>query len=230
LPDPLRKVLVTRPQPGATETARRLAARGYTPIIAPVLTIVPRTLRLPAAAQAILATSANAVQPGLPDLPFLAVGDATAARARDAGPTKVRSAGRDAAALATLACAICDPAGLPLLLLSGAGQGQTLAKALRSAGFRVHRRIAYAAHPIPALPEAAFAALRAGPMHALFFSPETARVFVSLVFRAAAADAVKMATALAISEATRTALAPLPWQHIHVASTPNQDALLALLP
>jgi hypothetical protein len=35
--------------------------------------------------------------------------------------------------------------------------------------------------------------------------------------------------ALAISRRTETALAPLPWRRIRVASRPNQDELLALL-
>jgi uroporphyrinogen-III synthase len=66
-----------------------------------------------------------------------------------------------------------------------------------------------------------------GGGHVLFFSPETARVFVRLAVRAG--GSVESATALAISEATRAALSPLPWRRIHVASLPTQDALLALL-
>lgn len=224
LPEPKGAVLVTRPEPGAADTALRLTALGYVPVLAPVLTIRPRAPRLAGRFQAILATSANALQPGLPDLPLLAVGDATAARAREAGFGVVHSAGRDAEALAALALARCDPAGPPLLLLSGAGQGFALAGSLRAAGFRVQRRVAYAARPVASLP------VLPGFGHALFFSPETARHFVRLILREPATAMVESATALAISEPTRTALGLLPWRRIHVASTPNQDALLALLP
>ena len=35
-------VLVTRPEPGAAETARRVAALGWRPILAPALVLAPR--------------------------------------------------------------------------------------------------------------------------------------------------------------------------------------------
>src|SRR6185312_8437091 len=39
-PGSARKILVTRPEPGATQTAARLAAMGLIPILAPALEIV----------------------------------------------------------------------------------------------------------------------------------------------------------------------------------------------
>ncbi len=224
-------VLVTRPEPGASDTARRLAAAGYFPVFAPVMTISARTPALPIQVQAILVTSANALAAAAvrPDIPLLAVGDATAARARAAGHTNIHSAGRDAAALADLAARLCTPAAGPLLLLSGAGTGTTLAADLRARGFRVLRRVTYATRPTRTLPDAARAVLH-GHGHALFFSPATARIFVRL-FRHAVPTPPPLAwDALALSAPTADALAPLPWRHIRVASAPNQDALLALLP
>src|SRR5580658_8920465 len=43
-------VLITRPQPGASETAARVASLGFLPIIAPVIRIEPTPAHLPAAA------------------------------------------------------------------------------------------------------------------------------------------------------------------------------------
>ncbi|MDE2575860.1 MAG: uroporphyrinogen-III synthase, partial [Rhodospirillales bacterium] len=62
-----RTVLVTRPEPAAGETARRLAAMGFVPILTPALAVRRRAARLPAPGelQAILVTSANAI-PALP--------------------------------------------------------------------------------------------------------------------------------------------------------------------
>jgi len=228
-------LLVTRPEPGATETASRLAALGLRPLVAPLLTIVPKSARLPPAAglQAVLATSGNAL-PALAiahrGVRLLAVGDATAARARAGGFTDVHSAGRDAAALATLAAALCDPAGGPLLLAAGAGQGRGLAAALRAAGFAVVRREVYAACPPERLPEAARAALAAGRVRAaLFYSAATARAFAALLGPALPPASLADVEALAISPATAAALTPLPWRRIRVASAPNQDAMLALM-
>jgi uroporphyrinogen-III synthase len=227
-------VLVTRPEPGASETAARLAALGRQPLVAPVLRIAPRVVSLTRSPQAVLVTSGNAL-PALPTSlhgrPLLAVGEATAARARAAGFATVHSAGGDAAALAALVARLCRPRDGSLLLVSGAGQGGRLAAALRTQGFCVQRRVAYAAEPVAALPDAALAALQAGEVRAaLFFSAETARVFVALLRRALPDQAVRDVAALALSPSVERTLRPLPWRAIRVASHPNQDELLTLLP
>ncbi len=227
-------MLVTRPDPGAQETAQRLIALGHRPLLAPVLTIVPRPFAVAGRPQAVLVTSGNALAalPGaLRDLPLLAVGDATAARARAAGFAIVHSAGRDAAALAALVARLCRPADGALLLPSGAGQGGALAATLRAGGFRVQRRTAYAAVAVACLPEVASTSLdNGGVSAALFFSAETARVFVTLLRRARPDATVRNVAALALSAGTARALAPLPWRVIRVASHPTQDELLSLLP
>lgn len=211
-----------------------LAARGWRPVLAPLLCIAPRPLAAGATPQAVLVTSANAIAAlpaSLCAVTLLAVGDATAARARAAGFLRVHSAGRDAAALVELAIRLCDPAAGPLLLASGAGQGLTLAAALRARGFRVRRRVAYAAQPVAALPHAAAAALEGGELQAaLFFSAATARVFAHLIAASGSLTTLKRVEALALSRATETALHPLPWRRIRVASHPTQDELLTLLP
>lgn len=224
------QVLVTRPAEQAAATARRLEATGFAPVLAPALVIHAQRLAAIPPVQAVLVTSANAI-PALPArlrrLPLLAVGDATAECARAAGFADVASAGRDAAALAALAAKRLDPGAGPVLLAAGVSQGTALAVALRGAGFRVLRRIAYAARPARGLPAPARRALARGTVrHALFFSPASARAAVRLL-RGLPTAAV---TALAISPATAAALSPLKWAGIRVASSPDQEALLALLP
>ncbi len=203
---------------------------GFAPVLAPSLVVRPRRLAALPGVQAVLVTSGNAI-PALPArlrrLTLLAVGDATAERAREAGFLSVASAGRDASALAKLASRRLDPAQGPLLLAAGLGQGMGLAAELRRVGFRVLRRVAYAAEPARALPPAARRALAAGTIgHALFFSPASARATVRLLRGLPTAGI----TALAISAATAAALAPLKLAGIRVASSPDQEALLALLP
>src|SRR5205807_2131790 len=108
LPETGAGILITRPEPGASETAARLARQGLRPIVAPVLEVRILTSHLPPPArlQAILVASGNAV-PALPashrHLPLLAVGEATASRAKAAGFARVASADGDARALAALA-------------------------------------------------------------------------------------------------------------------------------
>ncbi len=228
-------MLITRPEPGASETAARVSAMGLRPITSPVLEIRTLPSRLPPAAglQAIVTASGNAI-PALPPshhrLPLLAVGAMTASRARAAGFARVTSADGDARALAALADRTCDVQGAPLLLATGRGQGEALATELRVRGFRVIRRAVYAAVPVAVLPEAARHALAGGDVTAaLFFSAETARHFVLLVRRARLHEAVRTVEALAIGQPAAMALKALPWRRIRVAARPTQDAMLALL-
>lgn len=229
---PREAVLVTRPQPGAGVLAARLRELGHRAVLAPFLRIAPVAARLPdpAKVQAVLVTSAQAL-PALPPsgLPLLAVGDATAARASARGFTLVHSAGGDGVALAGLAARLLDPAGAPLLLASGRGQGGALAAALRTHGFRVLRRTAYAATPVRTFPAAAAAALRQGSLRAaLFLSAETALAFARTL-PPALAPALRGVDALTIGGSTATALHGLPWRDVRVADHPTADGVLALL-
>jgi uroporphyrinogen-III synthase len=228
-------ILITRPEPGASETAACLAGLGLHPILAPVLEIrtLPCHLPQPGRLQAIIIASGNAV-PALPAghhrLPVLAVGEATALRARAAGFAHVTSADGDACALAALAGQSCDRKGAPLLLVTGNTQGKALAADLRARGFRVIRRVGYAAVPVHDLPERARQGLIAGDVTAaLFFSAETARHCVRLLRRARLHEAVRTVDALAIGQPSAVALQALPWRRIQVAARPTQEAMLALL-
>lgn len=239
---PRDAVLVTRPEPGATETARHLAALGWRPVLAPALVLTPRgASRWPRRTQALLLTSraaARALAPGpgiRAELPVLAVGEATAAEARARGFTAVTAAEGDAAALADLAAARLDPAAGPLLLAVGEGYGLDLAALLRARGFAVLRRIAYTAEPAGRLPASARDALGRGEVvAALFFSPRSAECAMAALRAAGLPEScTRDLEALAISPrvaaAADRAAAPQGWRAVRIAARPDQGALLDLL-
>ncbi|WP_027283419.1 uroporphyrinogen-III synthase [Rubritepida flocculans] len=224
-------VLVTRPEPGAQETAARLAAMGWGAVLAPALILAPRPFAPPPRAQALLLPSRAAARalPPLP-LPVLAVGPGTAEAARAQGFAQVEAAGGDGASLAAHCAARLDPAAGPLLLAVGQGYSLELAARLRAAGFRVIRRVVYAAREAEALPPAARAALQGSETsHALFFSPRSAACSVRLIREAGLGGQARGMTALAISPRVAAVLAELPWKAIRVAPRPDQDHLLELL-
>jgi len=232
---PLKRILITRPEPGASQTAERVTALGFTPIVAPVLAIMPVSapLRLPGSIAATLITSRNAV-PACPaacfERPVFAVGSATAARASAAGFRQVIDADADAEAMAALVAKTLAPGDGSLFLPTGLGQGTALASDLRKRGFRVIRRVAYQAVSVAALPPEAVSDLQQGQLTAaMFFSTETARHFVRLVLEAGLGEAVTDVEALSISERPAMELKRLPWRRISVAAKPNQNAMLALL-
>ncbi len=232
-------VLVTRPEPGAAETAARVAALGWRPVLAPALVLAPRAGLTPLPrCQAILLTSraaARALTPPDPCPPVIAVGAATAAEAEARGFPAVEAApGGDAASLAAHVAATRDPKDGPLLLAVGAGYAKDLEAALRAQGFRVLRRVAYAVRPATALPEPARAAVAGAEVRAaLFLSPRSAACAISLLRGAGLGASVQSIEALCISErvarAAADAAAPLRWQATRVAPRPNQEAVLQLL-
>lgn len=245
-PPPDGAVLITRPEPGAEETAARVAALGWRPVIAPALVLTPRPQaalrafdgRSAARVQALLLTSraaARALTPPTPEAPpVFAVGPGTAAEARARGFPEVLAADGFATSLAALVAERLDPAAGPLLLAVGEGYGQDLADALRARGFRVLRRVVYAAAPATTLPEPAQAALRADEVGtALFFSPRSVGAAMVQLRRAGLAGKVARIDALAISPRVARALSatapPCGWRSIRVAARPDQEAMLALL-
>lgn len=217
-------ILVTRPEPGASATAARLTAMGHNPILLPCLTISPLPARLPETPGAIVITSGQAIPalpPGLRNLPVFCVGDATAARLREAGFLSVLSAAGDAEDLARLVIGH-RLAGTHLLAV-GERHGQLLARQLRQAGIPVIRRAVYAARPVRRLaPETARALATTDA--ALFYSAETVRAFARLQ-----PPHTGTIAALALSDAVAAPLQGLPWSEIRVAVAPTEADLLALL-
>src|SRR5438094_9644996 len=89
-----QEVLITRPAAEADATARHIRQRGFVPVLAPLLEVERRPVRWPPQTAALVLTSGNAIvamEQGR-DVPVFTVGDATAARAHQAGFTDVTSA------------------------------------------------------------------------------------------------------------------------------------------
>jgi uroporphyrinogen-III synthase len=220
------KILVTRPEPGASATAARLVAMGHSPVLAPCLAIKILAPRLPEHPAVLIVTSGQAV-PALPEalrgVPVFCVGDVTGGKLRAAGFGRVESAGGDASDLFRL----ITSRGLPGLHVMAVGerQGLGLFRQLREAGISVLRRKVYAARPLRALPDGVGQALAQGDIAAvLFYSAESARAFMRLKPRG-----TEKIEAFALSPKVAAALDGLPWRAIRVALAPTEADLMALL-
>jgi uroporphyrinogen-III synthase len=217
--------------------AAALARRGVEAVIEPLMQIhfhADEPIDL-TDVQAILCTSANGVRAlaqasGERRVPLFAVGDATAACARAEGFGMVESAAGNADDLVRLAAERLDPRQGRLLHVAGQVAAGNLTEALSKRGFAVERRVLYEARPVTELNLSAVRALRGGTIDfAMFFSPRTAAVFVTLAGTAGVADSCETVAALSISPATDAALAPIQWLDRRVADRPNQPALLDML-
>ncbi len=217
----LRRVWVTRAQPGADGTAERLSILGFTPLVAPLLTLRSLEVRPDLTdIQALAFTSHNAVKvfaerSSNRALPVFAVGDATAASARDAGFADVRSAAGDLHALVALIRR--EGAGLSILHPCAAEPAGDLA-ALVGDTAQVTRLPIYEAIETETVAPEAWDAV-------LIHSPRAAR---ALAARASSGEG-RGRIALAISPAAAAPLAALAFSEIRIAEIPTESSLLATL-
>jgi uroporphyrinogen-III synthase len=137
------RVALMRPIRDAERSAAVLRARGFEPVIAPVMEVHATNARPPAETfDAVLATSANAflylspeARAALVKLKVFAAGERTAAAAGDAGFDAAKEIGADALSLAHLLAAQSRPSRL--LYLAARDRKGDLESALRAAGHRI---------------------------------------------------------------------------------------------
>jgi uroporphyrinogen-III synthase len=221
------RLLVTRPEQDAAPLKRKLEGRGHDVTLWPLLKIVPRAaVTIPDKKwQAVCATSANALRnfegmAAIEHLPLLTVGPQSLAAGREAGFAKASAHGGDVRGLAAYIEAHLQPETGPLLYLAGAEVSGDLAAKLEGVGFAVTKLVVYDAVPCNA---ALLGEALRGQDGVLLYSPRSARIFADT----APAD---VADALVYYCLSGNVAAALPKRWIsHVAETPDEDSLLALL-
>jgi len=210
----MARVLVLRPEPGATRTVERARERGLEALSVPLFELEPVAWECPGPSgfDGLLLTSANAVRCGgerlrkLRGLKIYAVGEATAEAARDAG----------------FDLAATGDAGIERLL----GSIEPDLKLLHLCGAD-RRNCAHAPQDITAIVVYRSAAIEAPELSAargsvaLIHSPRSGRRFAELV-----ADRETIAVA-AISDAAAEAVGE-GWKAVEVSDSPTDVALLAL--
>jgi uroporphyrinogen-III synthase len=210
----MKRLLVLRPEPGASATARRAHARGLETRCVPLFEVEPLEWTAPAAANfdGVLLTSVNAVRHGgeklnnYRGLEAFAVGEATADAARDAGFVVAATGSADVERL----LASIDP-GLKLLHLGGEDRREPTEATQSITTVPVYRARALPAPDLGDIREAV----------ALIHSPRAGRRFAELV------DDRSAVAIVAISDAAAEA-AGVGWAAVEAAQEPTDEALLAL--
>ena len=231
------RILVTRAEPEAQRFAAQLAAHGIEAVIAPLMSVESLDAPLPLdQVQALVFTSANGVRAfaareARRDLSAYAVGEATAAAAREAGFANVVSAGSDAEGLAALLLGRVAPAQGALLHVTGADQAGDIAGVLRARGFEVRQAALYRAAAAAELPPEARAALEAGDVAGVaLFSPRSAGIFADLAAAAGLGPKLAALDAFCLSRAVAAALeGKSSFRAVRIAARPNAEALIALI-
>lgn len=230
-------MLVTRPEPDASETAARLAALDIAATVCPLLTHETLGTSLPEAKgfAALALTSANALralkerkalEPFL-GLKVFAVGDRTAEEARAAGFADVESAG---GALSDLAerLAHARPDG-PVFYPAARNPAGDLAKSLAPYGVMVITTQVYAMNPVNRMPDRVIDDLDKGMLGAaLFYSRRSAEAFASLAAPRLSGRTQRQLGMLCLSESVAEPLIDAHFVRVGLADHPSEEAMMGL--
>ncbi|TPN32738.1 uroporphyrinogen-III synthase [Mesorhizobium sp. B2-3-3] len=232
------RVLVTRHEPGASRTARRLQDKGFQPVLLPLTETVALSAdaRLVADdAVAVAVTSANAVRhasneiiAALAALPCHAVGARTAEAARKMGLLPVVEGSGDAESLA--GGIVAAFAGKTVVYLCGRVRFPIFEQRLEAAGVRVRAVETYDTLPVPYSDETVLARLSSEPVDAvLLYSAKAAVALQALVKRPALKGLFKNTRIFVLSARIAAAFDDSAGKAIRIAARPDEEALLALL-
>ncbi|MGX5848287.1 uroporphyrinogen-III synthase [Mesorhizobium sp. PL10] len=232
------RVLVTRPQPGASRTMRRLQELAFEPILLPLTETVTLPVDANAAgdnAAAVAITSANAVRhapkeliDALAVLPCHAVGARTAEAARAAGFLSVSEGPGDAEKLAEAIAA--GLSGKVIVYLTGRVRFPAFEARLRQAGVEVRGIETYDTIALEYSDDQVRARLSSQPVDAvLLYSASAAVVMQTLASRAGLHYLFEKTQAFALSERIAATLGDTVGKKIRVAREPREEALLDLL-
>ncbi|WP_332812673.1 uroporphyrinogen-III synthase [Sphingomonas sp.] len=230
-------MLVTRPDPDASDTAARLGALGIEGVPCPLL--VHQTLDVglpePKGFAAMAVTSANALRAlderrvlaRYRELPLYAVGDRTAAMARDLGFAEVTSAQGAFSNLAELL--VHAPLAGPIFYPAARDMSADLGKSLAPFGRMVITAEVYAMNPVVTLPDGLVEQLNSGDIEAaLFYSKRTAQTFVRLVERGLDKTMRARFGVLCLSEAVAAPLLDAHFVRVGLADHPSEEAMMGL--
>jgi uroporphyrinogen-III synthase len=227
------RVLVLRPDDGASRTAARLKALGHEAISSPVMETIATNAPGPAgdfdaviatSAQAFAFANAAALAPFL-RLPLMCVGARTAQSARDAGFGVIASEAPDAAALADTITG--QTSARSFLYLAGRDRKPNLEQALAAADIVITPWVIYEARALPALRKEALESLRGGKLDAaLHFSRRSAAIFCELVAEAALEEEARALLHIAISADAAKGLTQIAPPRVRIAAAPDEAHML----
>jgi uroporphyrinogen-III synthase len=231
------RVLVTRPEPGASRTARRLETLGYQPVLLPLTETraLPVEAAIGADSVAVTVTSANAVRhapaallTALAGLPCHAVGKRTAEACRAAGFLSVTEGPGDAGALADAIAG--GLAGKAITYLCGRVRFPVFEQRLAAAGARVQAIETYDTAAIDHGDAELLARLSGEPVEAaLLYSAKASAALANLMARPALRHLFERTDFFTLSQRVAEPLNGVAGRTVHIASEPEEDALLALL-
>ncbi|MCO5161665.1 MAG: uroporphyrinogen-III synthase [Mesorhizobium sp.] len=232
----MRRVLVTRPEPGASATALALLSAGFEPVVMPLTEIRPlpvTEIALPAF-DAVALTSANAIRhvpkwlrAAILTVPLHAVGAATAQAAREAEFENVVAGPGDAAGLAAAMGKALAP-GSAVLYLCGRVRKPEFEQELRGRGIEVIPIETYDTVPT-AIADGSLPRPDTNPFFVFVYSAEAAKALAELATRTAGARLFESARLIAVSRRAAAPAEAIFAGRVVVARGPTEAAMIEAL-
>ncbi|MBL4789830.1 MAG: uroporphyrinogen-III synthase [Kordiimonadaceae bacterium] len=229
----MKTLLVTRPSLEAKPTGDALELKGHRAVYAPMLLISQVSFEIPDLERSLIVTSKNSVRFGLANLikkdrPVFAVGEQTAAAARDLGFTNITVGPGTARKL------------LPILKECGIAQKRTYAHlcgnevaydicdALKQCDIDAINTVTYQTTPNNHFSPSLVEAFELGEIDgALFYSARTATIFEETIAGLGKHDWLRKIDAYCLSRRTADQLIG-PWRTVKIASQPTEQAVFSL--
>lgn len=233
------RILVTRPEPDASELKAQLEARGHAVTVEPLLQIehLPIEAGIFEGAQAIVATSRNGLRALINSparraalrLPIFTVGPGTAELAQTLGFARIIEGAGTARHLVAPIADQVEPDSGPLVHLAGETLAYDLAAALEDEGLSVRMVTVYRAHLAKGLTAHTAQMIANGALDAVvLMSPRTAAAFTDLVVAAGQRKGALCLTYLCLSQAVAQSLLTLGPVRAEVAVKPNTAEIVRL--
>lgn len=239
------RIIVTRPEPAGTRTAKRLAELGHTAISLPLFEarheIPPLQIETVRASSALVVTSSEALRalsalsPMMRDalcaLPAFAVGEKTGAAARKFGIRTVHVSGGNGEKLSADIAARNDLlSGKPLLYLAGEPRSPGLEQGLARQGIPCRTVVCYRMDPVSYEASDLLQCLPTGADTAvLLYSTQAALRLMALGQTVLPGLLDRLSRFFCLSPAIASALPPQTHARQAIAADPSEQALLRLL-
>lgn len=234
--------LILRPKEDAEKTVEQLNTLGIRSSVSPLLSVIPCPDSVSIwrqcskdKIQSLIITSANAIRmfadiSDVRDISVITIGDSSAEIAKNLGFSSVQSAGGDVEALKSLVLKCCSKTEGKLVYLCGKVITEDITKFFIDKGYQAESIEVYDALPVKKLDPIIIDEIKSGTIKTImFYSNRTAEIFMQIAKDASFLKKLKEISAFCISEKVAGTVKSSEWDKIHVAKTPNGDAVLQLL-
>lgn len=231
------KILITRPEPDASDLAVKLVSRGYRVLTAPIVDVIQYKNNLINLEKisVVITSSKNGIRSlarvnNNRNICLYVVGKASKEEAERIGYTNIKAGPGDAIGLCKLISKKRSPSNDNLLYISGKHQSFDISSYLISKKFNIKTVILYEVRAKKRFPKKIIQAIENKEIDALlFYSPRVAEIFMKFIQEKNLVNQVKNFDVFCISAKVAKKIENIGCRRILIANSPDQKSIFSLL-